>query len=58
MANIFLISIFVLINSCHSRTNINENMGKNDTYFLESLVKTFGYTEDEDLLNWVMQRNK
>ncbi|WP_295840858.1 hypothetical protein [uncultured Apibacter sp.] len=30
----------------------------NDEYFLESLVITFGYTKDKDLLDWVMQRNR
>lgn len=30
----------------------------NDEYFLESLVTTFGYTEDKELLDWVMQRNR
>ncbi len=30
----------------------------NDEYFLESLVTTFGYTKDKDLLDWVMQRNR
>lgn len=30
----------------------------NDEYFLESLVTTFGYTKDKDLLAWVMKRNE
>lgn len=30
----------------------------NDEYFLESLVKTFGYTKDKDLLGWIMKRNE
>lgn len=30
----------------------------NDEYFLESLVKVFGYTKDKDLLAWVMKRNE
>ena len=30
----------------------------NDQYFMESLVKTFGYTEDSDLLKWVIERTK
>ncbi|MDN3691617.1 hypothetical protein QWZ06_04800 [Chryseobacterium tructae] len=30
----------------------------NDEYFLESLVKIFGYTKDKDLLEWVMKRNE
>ncbi len=30
----------------------------NDSLFLESLVITFGYTKDKDLLDWVMQRNR
>ncbi|WP_336958265.1 hypothetical protein [Chryseobacterium contaminans] len=30
----------------------------NDEYFLESLVKIFGYTKDKDLLGWVMKRNE
>ncbi|MEO8236649.1 MAG: hypothetical protein ABI576_00975 [Flavobacterium sp.] len=29
----------------------------NDQEFLESLVKTFGYVEDQDLLKWVLNRN-
>lgn len=29
----------------------------NDQYFLESLVKTFGYVKDHDLLKWVLDRN-
>ncbi|WDF61336.1 hypothetical protein PQ462_08155 [Flavobacterium sp. KACC 22758] len=29
----------------------------NDEYFLESLVKVFGYVQDEDLLKWVLDRN-
>jgi hypothetical protein len=29
----------------------------NDQYFLESLVKTFGYVKDLDLLKWVLDRN-
>jgi hypothetical protein len=29
----------------------------NDEYFLESLVKTFGYVQDRDLLKWVLDRN-
>jgi len=29
----------------------------NDEYFLESLVKVFGYMEDKDLLKWVLDRN-
>jgi hypothetical protein len=29
----------------------------NDRYFMESLVKTFGYTQDKKLLNWVMEKN-
>ena len=28
-----------------------------DEFFLESLVKTFGYTKDKDLLAWVMKKN-
>ncbi|MDP9957648.1 hypothetical protein J2X97_003317 [Epilithonimonas hungarica] len=30
----------------------------NDQYFMESLVKTFGYTEDSDLLKWIIERTK
>ena len=30
----------------------------NDQYFMESLVKTFGYTQDLDLLKWVVERTK
>ena len=30
----------------------------NDENFMESLVKTFGYTEDSDLLKWVIERTK
>lgn len=30
----------------------------NDLYFMESLVKTFGYTQDVDLLKWVVERTK
>ncbi|WP_313377299.1 hypothetical protein [Chishuiella sp.] len=30
----------------------------NDEYFLESLVTTFGYTKDKDLLSWVMKKNE
>ncbi|WP_332453543.1 hypothetical protein [Chryseobacterium aquaticum] len=30
----------------------------NDQYFIESLVKTFGYTQDLDLLKWVIERTK
>lgn len=30
----------------------------NDQFFLESLVKIFGYTKDKDLLEWVMKRNE
>jgi hypothetical protein len=29
----------------------------NDQEFLESLVKTFGYVQDKDLLKWVLDRN-
>lgn len=29
----------------------------NDEYFLESLVKVFGYVQDKDLLKWVLDRN-
>lgn len=29
----------------------------NNEYFMESLVTTFGYTEDKKLLNWVMEKN-
>lgn len=29
----------------------------NDQYFLESLVKTFGYVKDQDLLKWVLDRS-
>lgn len=29
----------------------------NDEYFLESLVKVFGYIQDKDLLKWVLDRN-
>jgi hypothetical protein len=29
----------------------------NDQYFLESLVKVFGYVQDKDLLKWVLDRN-
>ncbi len=29
----------------------------NDEYFLESLVKVFGYVQDEDLLKWVLDKN-
>ena len=29
----------------------------NDEYFLESLVKTFGYTSDKKLLDWYIKRN-
>lgn len=30
----------------------------NDQNFMESLVKTFGYTQDPDLLKWVIERTK
>ena len=30
----------------------------NDQYFMESLVKTFGYTQDLDLLKWVVEKTK
>ncbi|MGV2450910.1 UNVERIFIED_CONTAM: hypothetical protein POZ17_13075 [Ralstonia mannitolilytica] len=30
----------------------------NDSYFMEALVKTFGYTQDMDLLKWVIERTK
>ena len=30
----------------------------NDSYFMESLVKTFGHTQDTDLLKWVIERTK
>lgn len=30
----------------------------NDQYFMESLVKTFGYTQDLDLLKWVIERTR
>lgn len=30
----------------------------NDSYFMESLVKTFGYTEDAELLKWVIEKTK
>lgn len=30
----------------------------NDEYFMESLVKTFGYTEDSELLKWVVEKTK
>lgn len=30
----------------------------NDQYFMESLVKTFGYTQDTELLKWVIERTK
>jgi len=29
----------------------------NDQYFLESLVKVFGYVQDKDLLKWVLDRS-
>lgn len=29
----------------------------NDEYFLESLIKVFGYVQDKDLLKWVLDRN-
>ena len=28
-----------------------------DKFFLESLVKTFGYVQDKDLLKWVLEKN-
>lgn len=30
----------------------------NDQYFMEKLVKTFGYTEDSELLKWVIEKTK
>ncbi|MGI9580526.1 hypothetical protein ACR1PO_04840 [Chryseobacterium sp. RRHN12] len=30
----------------------------NDSYFMDALVKTFGYTQDTDLLSWVIERTK
>lgn len=30
----------------------------NDSYFMDALVKTFGYTQDPDLLRWVVERSK
>lgn len=30
----------------------------NDSYFMDALVKTFGYTKDSDLLRWVVERSK
>lgn len=30
----------------------------NDSYFMDALVKTFGYTQDPDLLKWVIGRTK
>ncbi len=30
----------------------------NDSYFMEALVKTFGYIQDMDLLKWVIERTK
>ena len=30
----------------------------NDSYFMDALVKTFGYTQDTDLLRWVVERSK
>ncbi|MCJ8153615.1 hypothetical protein MKJ01_07540 [Chryseobacterium sp. SSA4.19] len=30
----------------------------NDQYFMEKLVKTFGYTDDSELLKWVIQKTK
>ncbi|WP_238594281.1 hypothetical protein [Chryseobacterium indologenes] len=30
----------------------------NDSYFMDGLVKTFGYTQDIDLLKWVIERTK
>lgn len=30
----------------------------NDSEFLETLVLTFGYTKDEDLLKWVLEKNQ
>ncbi len=30
----------------------------NDQYFMESLVKTFGYTDDPELLQWVIEKTK
>ncbi|MGQ7856994.1 hypothetical protein ACUN24_22375 [Pedobacter sp. WC2501] len=30
----------------------------NDQYFMEGLVKTFGFTEDNELLRWVVQRTR
>ncbi|WP_139348565.1 hypothetical protein [Chryseobacterium sp. JV274] len=30
----------------------------NDSYFMNALVKTFGYTQDIDLLKWVIERTK
>ena len=43
---------------------LNENKAQfkwlilNDQQFMESLVKTFGYTQDWDLLKWVIERTK
>jgi len=28
-----------------------------DAFFLESLIKTFGYVQDKDLLKWVLEKN-
>lgn len=30
----------------------------NDQYFMEGLVKTYGYTQDTDLLKWVIEKTK
>ncbi len=30
----------------------------NDSYFMDALVKTFGYTQDADLLRWIVERSK
>ncbi|PIF47700.1 hypothetical protein CLU96_4769 [Chryseobacterium sp. 52] len=30
----------------------------NDPHFMENLVKTFGYTQDADLLKWVIEKTK
>lgn len=30
----------------------------NDPYFMEGLVKTFGYTDDPELLKWVIEKTK
>lgn len=53
-------NILIVINRNKYLFNDNKEsltwLKSNDTDFLESLVKTFGYVQDKDLLKWVIEK--